>query len=221
LTVDIAFGYFFTLFITVLAHREMYDNIWKETIYTVAWLESGVDRVIARVDQDLEKAKRSAKNWDQQSGYDDEDPYGGYTGDVDTASARVRRFLSAKPRDEPAPWAKQAAPVKRGVDQPFSRTNTPAGTPALATNKGLPPTPLANVAGPKSNTSSRFIEKFRESRILSRFELPSLYGNHFMNSFNTNGAPGVLSPTSPKHDMDKPIPLPPTSQWVRAEDIRR
>lgn len=122
----LAFGYFFALFITVLAHRDVYDNIWKETIYTVAWLESGVDGAISRIDKDLEKAKRS-KDWDVQSGEGDVDQY-----DMETASAKVRRFLSAKPRDEPAPWAQQL-PVKRGVDRPFSRTATPAATPAPGT----------------------------------------------------------------------------------------
>lgn len=213
-----AFGYFFALFITALAHRDLYDNIWKETIYTVAWLESGVDGTIARIDKDLEKAKRG-KDWDTQSA-DDVDPYGVYAEDIETASARVRRFLSAKPRDEPAPWAKQV-PVKRGVDRPFSRNPTPAATPAPGMNKGLPPTPL-NITSPKSNTSSRFIEKFRESKMLSRFELPSLYGNHFMSSSNTNGAPPPFEmPTSPNRDLDQPITRPPTSQWVRAEDIKR
>lgn len=204
----LAFGYFFALFITVLAHRDMYDNIWKETIYTVAWLESGVDSAIARIDKDLEKAKRG-KDWDAQSGEGEVDPYTGNTDDIETASARVRRFLSAKPVDEPAPWAKQA-PNKRGVDRPFSRTTAPATTPAPGPEKTLPPTPL-NIASPKGNTSSRFIEKFRESRMLSRFELPSLYGSQFPPTFN--------APTSP--NPDQPIPRPPTAQWVRADDIRR
>ncbi|KAF5315739.1 hypothetical protein D9611_004603 [Ephemerocybe angulata] len=205
----ITFAYFFSLLITVLAHREICDDIWKETIYTMAWFESGIDRVVAkaraaRLDRDVEKGK-SSSDWDVESAQE-EDPYGGYFDDIESSSARKKQFATPETNTAPAaaPWANEV-PIRRGKDTPFSVNSTPA---TMA--KALPP-------APKSNASSRFIERFRESRILSRFELPSLYGTHFMN----NGSTPFQPPTSPNHDVDKPIPLPRLSQWVRADDHSR
>lgn len=178
-------------------------------------LDSPVDRAIAKVDRDLEKANgRNA--WDAESV--DENPYSSYLDEIESTSARKKKH-TPQPSSESAPWANNI-PMKRGVDKPFSVTSA-MPTPAT-THASLPPTapvpPLKVGGSMKTTSSSRFIERFRESRILSRFELPSLYGGHF-NSFSPPAQTQAFPPTILDHD--KPIPKPRLSEWVRADDIRR
>lgn len=213
----LSFGYFISLFITALAHRALCENIWKETIYTVVWFQSGIDRAISRIDQDLEKAnakKRKESDDDEDDTDEVEDPYVRFFAEMDSAATVKKRFAAKDPEfNATAPWAQQA-PIRRGVDTPFSTVTSPT----TAVSKNLPPIPAEKAQG-GAKGNSRFIEKFRESRILSRFELPSLYGTHFTN----NGNAPFSMPTSPttNQDADKPIPLPHVSEWVRAEEHRR
>ncbi|RXW18888.1 hypothetical protein EST38_g6982 [Candolleomyces aberdarensis] len=212
----LSFGYFFSLFITAFGRREFSENIWAETVYTMMRLDSSIDRTIAKVDRDLEKAKAKSQAWDAES-VDDENPYAGYLDDIESTSARKKKH-SPQPSSASAPWA-QSVPMKRGVDKPFSVTSA-MPTPATTANS-LPPTapvPPLKIGGSQKTSSSRFIERFRESRILSRFELPSLYGSHF-NSFSPPAATQAFPSTV--FDHDQPIPKPRLSEWVRADDIRR
>ncbi|KAF8797932.1 hypothetical protein BYT27DRAFT_7203618 [Phlegmacium glaucopus] len=185
-------AYFLTLFITTMAHRYLYPDIWKRSMYGVAWF--------GRSHEIISK---------------DVDPYIDHYADIESSSARKRLYPISDPIENVAPWATNR--VRRGVDPPFSRqpikgTSSNRSSPTGSTSDLSNSFPSYPNKSAKVDTGSRFIEKFRESTLLARSE--SL--EHFVANYQTRQdsfPPSVL-------DVDAPIPLPRLSEWVRADALR-
>jgi hypothetical protein len=99
---------------------------------------------------------------------------------------------------EKAPWAaSMSGNIRRGVDQPFARRSDETAV-ERPESLALPPLPL-RVEPKEKPAGSRFIERFRESQLLSRGASP--FASHIQ-------------------DHDQPIPLPRLSQWISAESLK-
>ncbi|KAF9456527.1 hypothetical protein BDZ94DRAFT_1275426 [Collybia nuda] len=179
-------SHFFMLFITTISHIRVHPNVWFETILTVNWFN--------QYDMTLwpEKGDKVAGSG------------------LGTWYTAPKTPLDSSHDCEKAPWA-QATNIRRGVDSPFKRPNLSSAAPnsCSTTLISLPVAPLRIQA--RNPAGSRFIEKFRESKILSRSGTPSQYGLHFENR---------VAPFPPRvDDHDLPIPLPRLSEWICADAI--
>ncbi|EAU88615.2 hypothetical protein CC1G_04321 [Coprinopsis cinerea okayama7 len=195
----ISFAYFFTFFITVLAHRIAVANIWAETVYSVSWFDIGPAHPRIQI-------QKGDSFWERESIRSH--IHGASFSDIESAKGIFETV------EVTAPWAKDV-PLKRGVDAPFSLSstrNTPATSPAF-TSKTLPPIPSFRLSTPRGTFSpSRFVERFRESRVLSRAETPTQFGRHLVRD-NAPFPSAVV-------DHDQPIPKPRGCEWVRADALK-
>lgn len=176
----IVFAHFMTLFMTAMFHVSAIPDIWSKTVYSVNWFSF----------EGCTKGKADPEAYPS-----------------DTCACYMKDIEATRPEEEEtkAPWAKA---IRRGIDQPFKRSNpTSAVSSPTTTATLLPIAPLRvqchSIAG------SRFIEKFRESSRLSRSEAPSHYAATHPEPF-------------PRHieNHDLPIPLPRLSEWIRADAIK-
>lgn len=175
-----------------MSHIQVCPDIWSETVFSVNWFnhhdmtlcpEKGGETLGSGIDA-----------WPR------------YVDGVATSKS----CLSLSDDYEKAPWA-QSTNIRRGVDSPFKQPSplSSARSSRATTPTSLPVAPLRIQA--RSTAGSRFIEKFRESKVLSRSETPSQYGLHFENR---------VAPFPPRvEDHDLPIPLPRLSEWIRADAI--
>lgn len=173
------------MFITGMAHIRLHPNIWMASIYSVEWFKSPAS-------YPTEKDGRTSDSND--------DSWSRYMGDVEAS----RNQCGHK-----APWARN---IRRGIDAPFERRDRSSSSPTSPSTTATP-LPIAPLkVQPRSIAGSRFIEKFRESQIVSRSETPSQYGMHFSSR---------VDPFPPRvEDHDLPIPLPRLSEWIRADAIK-
>ncbi|TFK42684.1 hypothetical protein BDQ12DRAFT_288085 [Crucibulum laeve] len=206
LTSFLAIAYFFVLFLSTVAHTRMHRDIWSQTIYSVAWFGQPSHQPVI----EILKSK-----WVQTGCFEEEDSWNRYLDDIEDTSTRKQRFTPDTASLKAAPWA-QGAKIRRGVDSPFTRKEAmqtssarTSTTLAGATLPIIPPKPQAKDIPRDSPAGSRFIEKFRESRTLSRSETHLQYGTHFITPMSP------FPPTIADHDL--PIPLPRLSEWVRAD----
>lgn len=199
-------AYFFVLFVSSFSHSRVYPNIWKSSVYSIGWfvnpisLSGGNDQCGSPFA--ASKSRQVVDSWNS------------YLDDIEAASKDGSS--NKHPRNvrgvEKAPWA-QDMPIRRGVDSPFAKRETApvqpeipvAALPLRVQTKGLS----------QATMGSRFIEKFRESKILSRSESPSTFGLHFLSPV-TPSAP--FPPSVDNHDL--PIPLPRLSEWIRADAMK-
>jgi len=185
-------AYFLSLFMTTMAHKRLYSDIWRRSVYGVAWF-------------------RRSREISPKGNHLDLDPYADYYDDIENSSARKSLNLVPDPIEKnAAPWATNQ--VRRGVDPPFSRqptSNSSDRSSPTVTASALPSYPNKSA---KFDNGSRFIEKFRESTLLARTE--SL--EHFVSKYQAQQNP--LPPLV--LDVDAPIPLPRLSEWVRADALR-
>ncbi|RDB20965.1 hypothetical protein Hypma_011509 [Hypsizygus marmoreus] len=185
------FTYFLVLFITTMAHIGDYRDIWSQTVYSIDWFNP-----------EEPTSWNEKKNRHSDS---DADSWSHYMDDIEVS----RRSLGCSDDNEKAPWARS---IRRGIDAPFKRQDHPpsARSSPSATHTTLPLTPLKVQS--RSIAGSRFIETFRESRVVARSEAPSQYGLHFTNRQEP------FPPHVENHDL--PIPLPRLSEWIRADAIK-
>lgn len=177
------------LFITTMVHMRQTPDIWSKTVYSVSWF-----------------------NWSGNGALDDSDKisdpdtWSRYMDDIEASHKR----LDLDEDSHKAPWA-LARPIRRGLDEPFKKqTLSSASSTPRTYNTSLPIAPLK--VQPRSAAGSRFIEKFRESQVISRSESPTQFGLHFT---------GRVQPFPPRvDDHDLPIPLPRLSEWIRADAIK-
>jgi len=184
------FTYFCFLTISALTHRRMYDDIWSQSPYELDWFHQDGDKVSIRVARPSaeRKSNRVVDSWCR------------FMNDVECDP--VKRKSAPFPVIHRAPWAENQK-VRRGVDNPFARnpvTSTPSTTPPLRVHPK---------AASQDTTSdhSRFLQRFCESRTLSRPQSPPQLN------------PTARSP-DPVHDHNLPIPLPRLSEWMRADAIQ-
>jgi hypothetical protein len=168
----------------------MFDDIWSQSPYEIDWFHLSGDKVsIVHPRASAEsKSQRVVDSWCR------------FMNDVECTP--IKRKRAPSPVVDRAPWAENQK-VRRGVDHPFARK--PEAIPPSTT----PPLRVQPKAASQDTTSdhSRFLERFCESRTLSRPQSPPQL-NH------TARSPG------PAHDHDLPSPLPSLSEWMRADAIQ-
>lgn len=189
------------LFVTAIAHISLYPDIWLRSVYDVEWFSQPVQLPRTQEPQnvDLEKAQDNYRV----------DPYR----DPYFESGKRTFARDTMLTDVSAPWAVQSSrSIRRGVDHPFARR--PTGDFGSKRSTALPSLPQRSVTsgGMSTMSGSRFVEKFRESGVLTRQETPSQYLERLYASRGDDRSfpKGVI-------DMDQPIPLPQRSEWVNAD----
>ncbi|KAF9001861.1 hypothetical protein BDQ17DRAFT_555105 [Cyathus striatus] len=178
--------YFLTLFTAGVTHHRSYRNLWRTSIYSIKWFEG----------------HSALERGDLRLYYLD-----------DRSSLRTQHEQNEK-NPEIAPWA-ESTKIRRGKDSPFQVADSLESVVMKHSDDRLPSLPPKLPTVDISETArlgSRFIEKFRESRTLSRSESPIQYGAHFTESNSP------FPPTVQNHDL--PIPLPRLSKWVRADALK-
>ncbi|KDR81512.1 hypothetical protein GALMADRAFT_239506 [Galerina marginata CBS 339.88] len=193
--------YFLALFVTIMAHKSLYPDIWTRTIYTIEWFGQPQDRVSKeKIVQDFFRGRPSSKS----------DPFQEYYEDIESTAGRKKLYAIRNSVEELTPWAPPLN-VRRGIDHPFTR---PQGQ---TSNASSPIKPALNLTLPSfpdrsatiGTAGSRYLEKFRESTVLSRPESSKQFTKHY-HAHNNSFALSVA-------DLDKPIPLPRLSEWIRAD----
>jgi hypothetical protein len=162
----------------------VFEDIWSQSPYEIDWFHQGGGEVSV-VRPPPEKKRKSHRVVDSWSDFMN-----------DVECAPIERTRPPSPVVDKAPWAENQK-VRRGVDNPFARK--PEAIPPSTT----PPLRIQPKAASQITTSdhSRFLERFCESRTLSRPQSPPQL-NHAV------------------HDHDLPIPLPRLSKWMRADAIQ-
>ncbi|TFK76548.1 hypothetical protein BDN72DRAFT_831131 [Pluteus cervinus] len=179
------FTFFSLFFISALTHRRQYDDIWNHSPYDIHWFSQGAahDKHTLRPGSET-KTRPAVDSWAR------------FMNDAEWCPPKHRP--APIPPTDNMPWAKQQ-PARRGVDMPFAtrpETTTPLRVPGKVTSQQT------------AAQTSRFIERFRESRILSRPGSLSTIDHSRVAQF-----PPAIS------DHDLPIPLPRRSEWFRADAI--
>jgi hypothetical protein len=193
----LSLAYFLALFVTIMAHKSIYPDIWKRTVYTIEWFGRPQERP---------SNEKIVRNFLENSPLSNEDPYRDYYEDIESTAARKIHYPIRDSIDQATPWGPT---VRRGIDHPFTRPMSNRSSPIpQRLNLPLPSLPDRS-AGAGAGVGSRYLEKFRESNILSRSESPMQYTRHY-HTHNSSFPPSVA-------DLDKPIPLPELSEWVRAD----
>ncbi|PPQ83333.1 hypothetical protein CVT25_003972 [Psilocybe cyanescens] len=199
----LSLAYFLTLFMATLAHKSSYPDIWRRTIYAIEWFGQP---------QDSPNKGKVVRDFFQGKAYsDDEDPYSAFYEDIESTAGRKRAYPIRDSIEEATPWAQ--ANVRRGIDHPFTRPQGQASnrsSPTLHTPPSSFPSFPDRSAG-VGIAGSRYVEKFRESGVLARSESPAQYTTHY----HAHKSSFPLSVT----DLDKPIPLPQLSEWIKADPI--
>ncbi|KAH6918685.1 hypothetical protein BKA70DRAFT_1366841 [Coprinopsis sp. MPI-PUGE-AT-0042] len=183
LKVIVSFAYFFTFLIAILSHRRVVKGIFSQSICSVEWFNEG---------QAHQVYLGKNTSWEKD----------------DIESTGSKQDLSANIL---APWA-QERPLRRGVDAPFAVASNRSSPSSPAQSKVLPALPALRLSTPEAFSPSRFVERFRESRIVSRFETPSDFGKYMVKRDSHPFPSAIL-------DHDKPIPKA-GCEWLRADAMR-
>jgi len=181
------FTYFCVLIITALTHRRVYDDIWSQSPYEINWFHQDSGNVNIVHPSAESKSHQAVDSWSR------------FMNDVERTPVKRKRAPSLV--IDKAPWAENQK-VRRGIDNPFARK------PEASLPSTTPPLRIQPKAASQDSTSdhSRFLERFCESRSLSRPQSPPQF-NHAARF------PDAV------HDHDLPIPLPRLSKWMRADAI--
>jgi len=180
-----------------MAHKQLYSNIWRRSIYEIVWF--GQSHEIS-----------SSKDDDSDTGPIDVDN----SEDIEKSSAQKQAYLISPPIEHtPVVPPKTSNSVRRGIDAPFRKLSSPSSNRSSrvmrrkASIMTLPSYP-ERIA--KSENGSRFIETFRESSALARSQS---FAEFVANKTPKDPFPFPL-------DVDAPIPLPRLSEWVGADEMK-
>jgi len=139
-------AYFLALFMTTMAHKHLYSDIWRRSIYGIAWF--GRSREISSKGDDTGRLN-----------VDDSE-------DIEKSSARKQPSLISHPIEHTAPKAMNS--IRRGIDAPFSRKQNSIGSNSSSRRASTITLPSYPDISAKFENGSRFIETFRESTLLAR-----------------------------------------------------
>lgn len=184
-----------------MAHKTLYPHIWTRSPHDVEWFGPPPELPLNEKDTN---------------------PFFSHYEEIESTAARKKLYCYDSV-EEPAPWTLPT--IRRGVDPPFARKPSQERKITSPFEKLSPLPPILSLSIPnpgatpstfKGTTSgSRFVEKFRESMVLARPESPRQYVNHY----HTTRTDPTSFPRSVEN-MDKPIPLPKVSEWVRADALQ-
>jgi len=141
-------AYFLALFMATMAHKHLYSDIWRRSVYGIVWF--GPSHKISSKGNDTDRL--NVDNYE----------------DIENSSARKQPHLISPPIENTPP--KTMNSIRRGVDAPFSRKQDSTGSNSssrMASTIALPSYPDKSA---KSENASRFIETFRESTMSARSE---------------------------------------------------
>ena len=128
-----------------MAHKHLYSDIWRRSIYGIVWF--GRSHEISLKGNDT---RLNADNYE----------------DIENSSALEQPYIISPPIESTPPKAMNS--VRRGIDAPFSRqqnSTSSNGSLRVASTITLPSYPNKSA---KPENGSRFIETFRESTMLAR-----------------------------------------------------
>ncbi|KIY64229.1 hypothetical protein CYLTODRAFT_493277 [Cylindrobasidium torrendii FP15055 ss-10] len=193
-------GYFFLLLISVLSHGRDLPTIWITSIYAVPWFNPNC---IEYVGQPGTKELLDPDN--------------------DTWTRYLANIASSADTDcekaEKTHWS-QSIDIKRGIDSPFMLRDDErlSAVSSFQNRPQRPPRPPTQAL----SIGSRFVERFRDSRVLSRPPapppVPAMRSHFSIDTESTGlGRQTMMSFATDVADHDKPIPLPRHSQWLRAD----
>lgn len=131
-----------------MAHKHLYSDIWKRSVYGIEWF--GQSHKIFSKGNDTGRL-----NVDNHE-------------DIEKSSTQKQPYLISPPIEHTPPEATNS--IRRGVDTPFSRKQDRTGSNDLlrmTSTMSLPSYPKRRA---KSENGSKFIETFRESTLLARTE---------------------------------------------------
>jgi len=216
-------AYFLALFMTTMAHKGLYSDIWRRTVYGVVWFGRSHEivskgDVTGGLNEDIENSSAqtqlnrisdSLKNTSVEKAPPNVD----YE-DIENSSARkqLHPISDSVKNTSVESTPKTTNFVRRGIDAPFSRhpngTCSTTSSPTISSFT-LPSCPDKSA---KSEVGSRFVETFRESTSLARTESSKhSVANH---QIPKDPLPPLVI------DIDAPIPLPRLSEWVRADAMQ-
>jgi len=213
-------AYFLALFMTTMAHKGLYSDIWRRTVYGVVWFGRSHEIVFKgdvtdRLNEDIENSsaqKQLNRISDSltNTSVEKTPPNVDYE-DIEN-SKQLHPISDSVKNTSVENTPKSTNFVRRGIDAPFARH--PNGTCSNITSPTfssftLPSSPDKSA---KSEFGSRFVETFRESTSLARSES----SEHFVANHQIPKDP--LPPLV--IDIDAPIPLPRLSEWVRADAVQ-
>jgi len=190
---------------TIMAHRNIYPDIWTQSLYEIEWFgQPPLPVKKGQVVQEfLQKGSNSSVVPPSYCLYDD----------IEYEPSRKEIFRH-NDIEEAAPWLSPG--IRRGVDKPFvTKPSHLGGTPT--TMASFPPTlplSLPNRTATLNSTwtnGSRFIERFRDSTVLARPETTSQFSSHYHAKKDSSSFPRSVD------DVDQPIPLPRLSKWISAD----
>jgi len=207
-------AYFLTLFMFTMAHKDLYSDIWRRSVYEIVWFGRpqdtfSKDNVTGRLSEDIENSSAQKQHSDpisisvvQITSVEDIDL------ENSLAQKRLSDATSNSVVETSSVAPKSTNSVRRGIDAPFSRQCSHRSSPTISSV--TLPSCLKKRAN--SDDGSRFIETFRESRMLAR---PQSSEHVVANHQNHKGPfpPTVMN-------VDVPIPLPCLSEWVRADALK-
>jgi len=228
-------AYFLALFMTTMAHTGLYSDIWRRSVYGVAWFGRSHEVVsksdatgrlsVVNQNEDIENSSAqkqlnrmsdSLKTTSVEKTLPNVDPYVNHSEDIENSSTRKQLHPVSDSVENTSVENTPKTTVRRGIDTPFSRH--PNGTCSNTSSPTISPTissftlPSCLDKSAKSEVGSRFVETFRESTLLARSES----SEHFVANYQIPEDP--LPPLI--IDIDAPIPLPRLSEWVRADEIK-
>jgi len=135
-------AYFLALLMATMAHKHLYSDIWRRSIYEIVWF--GQPHKVSLKDNDTGSLK--VDNYE----------------DIEKSSAQKQPSLISPPLEHTPPKATKS--VRRGIDAPFQKpSNTGSNSSSrMASTITLPSFPDKSA---KSEIGSKFVETFRESAL--------------------------------------------------------
>ena len=141
-------AYFLALFMATMAHKHLYSDIWRRSIYEIVWF--GQSHKISSKGNDTGRLK--VDNYE----------------DIEKSSTQKQPSLISAPVEDTLPLPKATNSVRRGIDAPFQKQRN-AGSNSSSRMASTITLPYPNKSA-KSENGSRFIETFRESTLSARSE---------------------------------------------------
>jgi hypothetical protein len=188
------FAYFLALFTATMAHKRLYSDIWKRSIYEIVWF--GQSREISSKRSDT--VRLDVDNSE----------------DIEKSSAQKQPYLISPPIEQSPPTPpKSTNSVRRGIDAPFRKLNGTSSNRSSRVMRRMASTmtlPTYIDKSAKSENGSRFIETFRESTTLARSQS---FADFVANKAHKDPFPFPV-------DVDAPIPLPRMSEWIGADALK-
>ena len=142
-------AYFLTLFMATMAHKYLYSNIWRRSIYEIAWFRRS-DKISSKGN---DTGGLEVDNCDDS--------------DIENPSALKQPYFISPPIEHTPP--KVTNSVRRGIDAPF-RKQSSSGSNSSSRMALTIIRPSYPNKGAQSENGSRFIERFRESTLSARSE---------------------------------------------------